>query len=172
MSFRNATRAMAAKRRLLPVRNSRPVSRFAKGGCAFDLLFSAVGGVARFLDVFPPTIADSVAEVAGIIIIAIVIWDFMEDYGKKAAVLHSISIACAEYELRLRSLWMSLEHAVDVDEPAIHAELRTIEDGMLRLTAHAGQANVAEHDRDNKRAAEEAYQVISDRFASEGGSNG
>lgn len=138
----------------------------------FVLLFSAVGGVARFLDIFPPAIADPVAEVAGIVIIAIVIWDFMEDYGKKAVILHSISIECAEYELRLRSLWMSMNSGEDVVEPAVRAELRTIEDGMLRLTAHAGQANIAEHDGDNQRAAQEAYQVMSDRFAPEGGSNG
>ena len=138
----------------------------------FVLLFSAVGGVVRFLGIFPPDIANPVAEVAGIFIIAIVIWDFMEDYGKKAVILHSISIECAEYELRLRSLWMSLNSGEDVAEPAIRAELRTIEDGMLRRTAHAGQANIAEHDGDNQRAAREAYQVMVDRFAPEGVSNG
>ena len=117
----------------------------------------------------PPTIVGPVAEVASIAIVGIVIWDFMADDGKKAAILHAISIECGEFELRLRSLWMSLNSGEDVDESAIRQELYAIEDGLLRVTARPGHADIAEHDRDNKRAAEDAYQVISDRFAPEGG---
>ena len=138
----------------------------------FILLFAAVGGLARFLGLLPPAVVGPVTEVAGIVIIGIVIWDFMADDGRKASVLHTICIECGEYELRLRSLWMSLDLAEDVDEPAIRAELRAIEDGILRVVARAGHADIAEHESDNKRAAEEAYQVISDRFAPEGGGNG
>ena len=135
----------------------------------FILLFVAVGGMARLLDVLPPTIVGPVAEVASIAIVGIVIWDFMADDGKKAAILHAISIECGEFELRLRSLWMSLNSGEDVDESAIRQELYAIEDGLLRVTARPGHADIAEHDRDNKRAAEDAYQNISDRFAPEGG---
>ena len=137
----------------------------------FILLFAAVGGVARFLDVLPE-VTEPISNVAGIVIIALVIWDFMADDGKKAAVLHAICVECGEYHLRLGSLWASLNHPEGADETAIQAELRAIEDGMLRSTARAGYADIREHDRDNERAATEAYQVVSARFAADGGSHG
>ena len=135
------------------------------------LLFAAVGGVARFLGILPDE-TEFVSNVAGIIIIALVIWDFMADDGKKAAVLHAISIECGEYYLQLSSLWVSLNHPEGADETDIRTQLRAIEDGMLRVTARAGYADVQEHDRDNERAATEAYQVVAARFAADGGSNG
>ncbi len=135
------------------------------------LLFAAVGGVARFLDILPDE-TELVSNLAGIVIIALVIWDFMADNGKKAAVLHAICVECGEYYLRLDYLWTSLNQAADADETAIRAELRTIEEGMLRVTARAGYADIREHDHDNERAATEAYQVVSARFAADGGSHG
>ena len=145
--------------------------RHAHRTLRFVLLFAAVGGVTRFLDVLPE-VTESISNAAGIVIIALVIWDFMADYGKKAAILHAISIECGDYDLRLRSLWMSLDHADGEDETAIRAELRAIEDGMLRATARAGYAEVTEHDQDNERATTEAYEVVSARFAAHGGSHG
>ena len=135
------------------------------------LLFAAVGGVASFLDILPLE-TELVSSVASIVIIGLVIWDFMADDGKKAAVLHAISIECGEYCLRLSSLWGSLNHPEGADETAIRMELRAIEDGMLRVTARAGYADIREHDRDNERAAAEACQVVVARFAADGGNSG
>ena len=132
------------------------------------LLFAAVGGVARFLDILPDE-TEFISNLAGIVIIFLVIWDFMADDGKKASILHAISVECGEYYLQLNSLWASLNHPEGADETAIRAELRAIEDGMLRATARAGYADIREHDRDNVRAATEAYQVVSARFAAHGG---
>ena len=50
------------------------------------LLFAAVGGVASFLDILPLE-TELVSSGASIVIIVLVIWDFMADDGKKAAVL-------------------------------------------------------------------------------------
>lgn len=138
----------------------------------FFLLFAAVGGLARFVGLFPPTLAGPVAEIASVAIVGLVIWEFMAEDGKKATILHAIAIECAEYELRLRSLWMALDSGGDVDEPAILAELRLIEDRMLQTTARAGHADIAEHDKDNQRAMREADLDISNRFATHGGTNG
>ena len=138
----------------------------------FILLFAAVGGVTRFLDILPDETELFISNLAGVVIIGLVIWDFIADDGKKASVLHAISVECGEYYLRLGSLWASLNHPEGADETAIQAELRAIEDGMLRSTARAGYADIREHDRDNKRATTEAYEVVSARFAAHGGSHG
>ena len=135
------------------------------------LLFAAVGGVASFLDILPVE-AELVSSVASIVIIVFVVWDFMADDGKKAAVLHAISVECGEYYLRLSSLWGSLNHPEGADETAIRTELRTIEDGMLRVTTRAGYADIQEHERENERATTEAYQVVAARFAADGGKSG
>lgn len=137
----------------------------------FILLFAAVGGVARFLD-FLPDETELISNVAGIVIIALVIWDFMMDDGKKAVILHAISVECGDYYLRLDSLWVSMNQAEGADETDIRAELRAIQEGMLRVTARAGYADIREHDRGNERATTEAYQVVSARFAADGGSHG
>ena len=137
----------------------------------FILLFAAVGGVTRFLDILPDE-TEHISNLAGIVIIVLVIWDFMADDGKKASILHAICVECGEYYLRLGSLWASLNQAEGADETAIRAELRAIEDGMRRTATRAGYANIREHDRDNMRAATEAYQVVSARFAADGGRNG
>ena len=105
------------------------------------LLFAAVGGVARFLDILPDE-TELISNVAGIAIIVLVIWDFMMDDGKKAVILHAISVECGDYYLRLRSLWMSLNQEECADQTAIRAELRAIEEGMLRVTARAGHADI------------------------------
>ncbi len=138
----------------------------------FVLLFAAVGGVARFLNVLPEAVTEPISNVASIAIIALVIWDFMLDDGKKAAILHAISVECGEYYLRLDYLWMSLNQAEGTDETVIRAEFHAIQDGMLRTTARAGYAEVTEHDQDNARATTEAYEVVSARFAAHGGSHG
>lgn len=138
----------------------------------FFLLFAAVGGLARLLGPFPPAVASPVAEAASVAIVGLVIWEFMADDGKKAMILHAIATECAEYDIRLRSLWMSLNSGEDVDEFAIRTELRLIQDSLLQVTARAGQAHIAEHEQDNQRAMREADRDISNRFATQEGRDG
>ena len=154
----------------------------------FILLFAAVGGITGIVEILPVSWAAAavvVSSISGIVIIALVIWDFMAEDGKKAAILHAISIEFGEYELRLRSLWLALNRI----EPAngdeeewtaqrikmdheVQAEIRAIEDGMLRATARAGYADISEDERANQRATDEAYQVVEARFALERPANG
>ena len=130
----------------------------------FLLLFAAVGALG---DAFALVVLDGqwISKAAGISIVGLVIWDFMVDDGKKATILHAISVECGEYQLSLRSLWLEIEHGEPNNPSGIREELQWIEAAMLRLTARAGYADIEENEQANTRAAEEAYEVVPAQFA-------
>ena len=130
----------------------------------FTLLFAAaVGGVSGISSSVPYPLS-YLPTAAGVILIALVVWDSMADDGKKAAMLHAIAVECGGYALRLNSMWMTVNLPEDGDEAAIWAELEGIREGMLRTTARAGYADVAEDDQENQRAAEAAYEDVVAKF--------
>lgn len=143
----------------------------------FALLFSAaVGGVSGLSG-----IADTVqipgsfvflTPIAGVVIIAIVVWDAIADYGKKAALLHVISIECGEFELRTRHLWEAIARGEEIDADEVRAEVQSVERAMLQTTSRAGYADIDEHEGANQRAAGEAHQVIATMYGSEVPTNG
>ena len=137
----------------------------------FFLLFAAVGGIARFLDLFPASFA-WISELSAIVIIALVIWEFMADYSTKAAILHTITIECGELQNDLDHLWLSLDQH-SVGTPEVIDGLQRIDDAFTRLTARAGYAGVSQDTTLNQSVTEDAYKVIHDRYhlATEGFTN-
>ena len=99
-----------------------------------------------------------------LLIIAAIVWDFMHDYGDKAAILYSISVECGEYETELQDLWRSVDAEQPLEESRIRARLKEIESGMQRVTARAGYAGITVDEKLNEKTQEEGFKVISDRF--------
>lgn len=137
-------------------------------GLRYGLMFAAVGGVTSIVGILPDNWQPVIAAVTGVVVVALVTWDFMSEDGKKAAILHAICIECGEFDLRLRAIWTDVVR-LDEDEELrkAWAEVRAIEESMLRMTARAGYAGVREDDAENKRATEEAYKVVVDRMTLE-----
>ena len=54
----------------------------------FLLLAAAASGIAAVVDLLPKTMQ----SVSGALVALLVMWDFVSDYAKKAAVLHAISV--------------------------------------------------------------------------------
>ena len=136
----------------------------------FVLIFAAVGGVTRLTDLLPEAI-DWLPEVSALAIIALVIWDFMADYPRKAAILHTIAIECNDYSNQLHQIWLSLTRG-EVDVERVIAQVAHIDTELSRITARAGVADIAENHKLNQQAATETYSVARDRFYTEVYNNG
>lgn len=109
--------------------------------------------------------ANAVYLPAFLLVIAAVVWDFIHDHGDKAAILHSISVECSEYETELQDLWRSVDAEQPSKESHIRARLKDIESGMQRITSRAGYAGVKVDEKLNEKAQKEGFKVISDRFS-------
>ncbi len=99
-------------------------------------------------------------------IFAAVVWDFMHDYGEKAAILNSISVECAELETELKDLWRSVYAESPIDEFQINSRLKEIETTLDRVTKRAVYAGILVDEELNEKSQEEGFKVISDRYAS------
>ena len=100
-----------------------------------------------------------------LVVVAAVVWDFMHDYGDKAAILYAISVECGEYETELQDLWRSVEAEHPAEESFIRTRLKEIASGMDRVTARVGYVGVGEDDALIDKTQAEGFQVIADRFA-------
>ena len=134
----------------------------------YFLLFAAIGGISSLLD-FLPAQFSWISEVSAVLIVALVIWDFMAEDGRKADVLHAISIECGQYELRLRHLIYSIDAGIADDPETIAQELKDIESAINQITARAGYADIPEHKRLTDKAWKESVKVVPGRFATSEG---
>ena len=130
----------------------------------FALLVAAAGGVSAFLNLLPENF-QWIAEFAGGLIAVVVIWDLASDDAKKAAILHTISVECGDLENQWRDLWSAVDQEGS-DEAEMRNRIRELADRALKVTARAGDSDIREDQRLNRKSAEVAYKVISDRYAS------
>ena len=123
----------------------------------FLLLAAAVSGIAALLDVLP----SEVQIVANGLVALIVAWDFVSNYAKKAVVLHSISLECNMLEVDWRELWAAINHVHVSDAEALSKNYRLAR-RISEVTGWAGQADIRESPRMNKKCAKVAYKVMAD----------
>lgn len=128
------------------------------------LLVAAAGGVSAFLNLLPGDFR-WIAEIAGALIAVVAIWDLVSDDAKKAAILHTIGVECGDLENQWHDLWSAVDQE-DADEIEIRNRIRELADRELRVTARAGDSDIREDRRLNKKSAEIAYKVMTDRYAS------
>ena len=125
----------------------------------FLLLASASGGVITFLEVLPKEFQLVVSTAVAVL----VVWDLIMDYSKKAALLHKISTECSGIEIRLSSLWNSVQSGRLTDEEA-RGENTELMQKVLEATRLAGEIGVPENKSLNRKCAAEAYEVMVARY--------
>ena len=130
----------------------------------FVLLLSASSGIVALLDLLPDSVRQPVQLTAGGLIALTVVWDFVSDYARKAAVLHAISMECSIVEVELKALWGELEHRSDDEVRQKNTQLAR---RMTDVTGWAGQADVREDSKLNQECATSAYKVIKEQYATQ-----
>ena len=135
--------------------------RFKHSIVRFLLLASAVGGIGALLDLLP----DNAQLIAGALVALLVVWDFMADYTKKAAILHTVSKECSDLEIKWRALWRDVNRE-DADDVEIRNQIEQLARRALAVTGRAGDADIREDQKLNEKCAESAYEVTADRYAS------
>ena len=103
-------------------------------------------------------------------VLAAIIWDFTCDYGKKASILYSISIECAEIETELNRLWRSLYSEKPLSEDQVDFRLNEIAETVCRITSRSLQHGIPTDDKLNEKAQQEGFKAVSDRFKLESNS--
>ena len=124
------------------------------------LLIAATSGIAAFLDALPP-----IAQlISGVGIALIIAWDFVSDYGRKAAVSHAIRLQCGELENEWRDLWRSVDDGTIENEEALHSNRQLLQ-RITSLTGNAGYADIREDHKLNETQAADAYKIMEERYA-------
>ena len=129
---------------------------------------SAIGGTAGFVAKaipIPSLSGEWLLLPSVLLMVAAVVWDFMHNDGKKAAILYSVSVECGEYETELLDLWRSVESWTGEESEPVRTRLAEIERGMNRVTDRAGYADIRVDERLNAKTTREAYEVVAARFA-------
>ncbi len=127
----------------------------------FLLLAAAAGGIAALLDVLP-----GIAQlVAGGLVALLVVWDFVADYARKAAVLHAVSLECSALEIEWRELWAAVDER-DLDDAEARRKNQRLARRALEATGRAGHANIREDRKLNEKCEKIAYRIMADRYAS------
>ena len=123
---------------------------------------SIAGAAAILLDV--EWIPDEAYLPAFLLVVAAVVWDFMHDYGGKAAILYSISVECGEFETELQELWRSVDASPPPEEAFVRTRLKDIASAMGRVTARAGYAGIRDDDALIDKTQKEGFEVVVDRL--------
>ena len=128
------------------------------------LLVAAAGGISAFLNLLPGEFR-WITELAAALIAVVAIWDLVSDDAKKAAILHTISVQCGDLENQWRDLWTAVDQE-DAEDVEMRNRIRQLADRALRVTARAGDSDIPEDQKLNRKSAEIAYKVMTDRYAS------
>ena len=124
------------------------------------LMAAATSGIATVLDLMP----GFTQQIAGAAVAILVVWDFNGDYAKKAAVLHAIYIECSRLESRWHKLWLEIDRPDLDDADALH-QCEILGQRLLDITSEAGPAGVEIDAELNRTCAEDAYEVMRERYA-------
>ena len=130
----------------------------------FLLLTAAASGIAALLKFFPENYREPVQLVGTGFVALLVVWDSVSDYAKKAAVLHTISFECSEFEREWQKLWTEL----NVDKLTSAEVLRKndrLSQRIIAVTSWAGLADIREDQKLNERSTVSADTVMGERYA-------
>ena len=125
------------------------------------LFLAASGEILTLLSLFPDNIEQSIGLLAGFFIAVLVAWDFVCDYAKKAAVLHTISIECSRLETEWKSLWNELGNMSDSEALQKNKDLAI---RISEITGWAGQAGINEDPKLNQKCTMDTYNVIREKY--------
>ena len=126
----------------------------------FLLLAAAASGIAALLEILP-----AIAQLIATAFVAlIVVWDFVSDYARKAAILHAISTECSELETEWQELWTEINED-EIGTAEVLWKNRRLSRRIFGVTSWAGVADIRENQKLNEKCAESAYKIMVDRYA-------
>lgn len=127
------------------------------------IAFAAVGGLTRLFGILPDKWI-SVADVATVIVLVLVILDLVQDYGKKLAVLNRVS---KDSQLQLQEwklLWNLVDKPGSKDEDVLK-QMNILNKNAAASGAEVSNAGLGENKKFNQTAWEEANEVLSAHYA-------
>ena len=114
----------------------------------FVLSLAAIGGIGALLTKLP----DIVQQIAGVLVILVIVWDLVQAPARKAAILHTISIECSRAQIEFKELWAEIDTNAEASEDEIRSKLSRLERRVLEVTSWAGHAGVQAHPKLNEQA--------------------
>ena len=129
----------------------------------FILLFGIIAEAAAvyFLSAAPPVALWTVAGIGAAALAGITVFDAATNWAERAANLRAVHLLCDDLNTEATRLWRDIE-ANRVDDR--EAEKRYAEI-MERWAKATRMATVEIHERDNLRAAKEANEIVTGRYA-------
>ena len=125
------------------------------------LFLAATGEILAFLSLFPDHAEQAIKLLAGFFIAVLVAWDFISDYAKKAAVLHTVGMECGRLETEWKSLWNELGN---ISEDEALEKNKDLSMRISEITGWAGQAGINEDSELNRKCTMETYEVIREKY--------
>jgi hypothetical protein len=128
-----------------------------KHGALQGVLFlSATGGVMAALDVLPPMMGLA----ANLAVAVCAVLSFLQDYGRKAAVLYAISSDCRELEEEWKTLW---HEQSALDDNTAHSQNSRLNRRLDMVTERS--EGVPVDTKLNRQCQAEAYDVLEAYYA-------
>ena len=125
----------------------------------FLLLISAVASVVTTLSILPLW---SQALSGGAIAI-LVVYGFVSNYSKKAAVLHAISMECSYLYSQLELLWVGVQENTLSEQEALR-HYRQIDERLTSVTGWAAHTDIKEDTKLNEQCESRAYAFIRNKY--------
>ena len=108
------------------------------------------------------TLPDTIELVANVAVAICAVLNFLQDYGKKAAVLYAISSDCVELEEEWRLLWSEQS---DLDDSQVLLRNSQLSRRLNTVTERSGLIGVRDNDKLNIQCQAEAYDVMESHYA-------
>ena len=123
------------------------------------ILFDAMLAIGFLLKPLDPI----ASVIVGVLLAVAVVWDVIADYASKIALLSIICMECMQVLNDLRFLWEDVDQEI-VDEPTLRQRSHALTKKLTDVTSRAIPANISGPKALYEKEAEEAYQVMMDRY--------
>lgn len=127
-------------------------------GRVWAVAFFATSAVVSLLNVLPGWVEIA----ANVMIGGLALWMLVGNHSQKLSVVNGVLEKCSELETEAQLLWLNLDQLSDSEAMRKFGEL---EREASRITAKPEIAGVANDEALNQTCAEEAYQVLSHKYA-------
>lgn len=128
----------------------------------FWLLVIAAGELGAVMELLPDFLKIYLLTLLPFSIIVLVAVDFVADYGRKASMLHVISMECSELEIEVHRLWTDRESIED--EEAIE-KISRISQKLLESTGKAGKFGIEDDSKLHEISTKDASEYLTNHYA-------
>lgn len=128
----------------------------------FWLLILAAGELGAVMKLLPNFLEIYFLTLLPFSIILLVALDFVTDFGRKASMLHVISMECSELEIEVHRLWTDRKSMED--EEAIE-KISRISQKLLEATGKAGKFGIEDDTKLHEKSTREASEYLTNHYA-------